>query len=83
MKKKDIITLIVSIVIFMVAGVLIYRFIVPPPKDTGIKVIIPRPVKTSFDSEIIKILRDKEKGVTDFTPSIDPDPNAPKKPIIE
>lgn len=82
MKKKDIITLVISIAIFMVAGGFIYRYMAPPPKNTGIKVIIPHKVTTTFDTETIKLLRDPEKGVTDFTPSFDPDPNAKKDRIF-
>lgn len=83
MKKKDVIALIVSIVIFMVAGGLIYRFMVPPPKNTGIKVEIPHKVTVTFDAETIKVLSDTQNGVTDFTPSIEPDQNSKPTPVVQ
>lgn len=87
MKKKDIVALVVSIAIFMVAGGLIYRYVVPPPKNTGIKVEIPHKVTTTFKENeykgIINTLTDTTNGVTDFTPSIDPDQNAKPQPVIQ
>lgn len=83
MKKKDIITLVIAIAIFMVAGGVIYRYLVPPSKNTGIKVEVPRPVVPEFDTATIEgVLKNKDQ-VQDFTPDISPDANAQPKPIVQ
>lgn len=83
MKKKDIVSLVVAIAIFMVAAGVIYRYIVPPPQNTGIKVEVPRKVVPEFDvATINNVLRNKDV-VQDFTPDISPDANAKPKPIVQ
>ncbi len=83
MKRKDIVSLVIAIVIFMVAAGVIYLYVVPPPKDTGIKVEVPRKVVSEFDMSTINgVLLNKDK-VQDFTPDINPDPNAKPKPIVQ
>lgn len=79
MKKRDIITLIISVVILLIAGALIYRYIVPPAKDNGVQVVVPRPVQTSFNEQELDTLKN---DVTDFTPDITPTDSA-AKPIIQ
>ncbi len=79
MKKRDIITLIVSVVILLIAGALIYRYFVPPSQNNGVQVVVPRPVQTTFDQQQLDTLKN---DVTDFTPDITPTDSA-AKPIIQ
>ncbi len=79
MKKRDIITLVVSVVILLIAGALIYRYFVPPAKDNGVQVVVPRPVQATFNQQQLDTLKN---NVTDFTPDITPTDSA-AKPIIQ
>ncbi len=79
MKKRDIITLIVSVVILLIAGALIYRYFVPPSQNNGVQVVVPRAVQTTFDQQKLDTLKN---DVTDFTPDITPTDSA-SKPIIQ
>jgi flagellar basal body-associated protein FliL len=79
MKKRDIITLVVSVVILLIAGALIYRYFVPPSQNNGVQVVVPRPVQTTFDQQQLDTLKN---DVTDFTPDITPTDSA-AKPIIQ
>lgn len=82
MKKKDIVTIVVSTIILIVASAMVYRIIVPPPKNTGIKVIVPHPVKTELpNQQQMSVLKD-EKKIKDFSQELAPDPNATPKPVI-
>lgn len=80
MKKKDIITIVISVIIFIVAGALIYRYFVPPPKDSGIKVVIPRPVDPNFNQDQLNVLKN---DVKDFSPDLTPKDNGGNKPVIQ
>lgn len=82
MKKKDIITIIVSTVILIVAGALIYRIIVPPPKDSGIKVTIPRPVNTTLPNPTQMAALKNDKKIKDFSQELIPDASSTPKPVI-
>jgi flagellar basal body-associated protein FliL len=79
MKKRDIITLVVSVVVLLIAGALIYRYFVPPSQNNGVQVVVPRPVQTTFDQQQLDTLKN---DVTDFTPDITPTDSA-AKPIIQ
>ncbi len=79
MKKRDIITLIISVIIFIVAAGLVYRYIVPPPKDTGIKVEVPHPVDPTFNSDQLNTLKN---DVKDFSPDLTPKDSG-NKPVIQ
>mgnify|MGYP003534536541 CR=1 FL=1 len=79
MKKRDIITLVVSVVVLLIAGALIYRYLVPPSQNNGVQVVVPRPVQTTFDQQQLDTLKN---DVTDFTPDITPTDSA-AKPIIQ
>jgi len=82
MKRKDIVTIVVSTIILIVAMAFIYRIVVPPPKDSGIKVIVPRPVKTELpDQKQMSALKD-DKKIKDFSQELTPDANATPKPVI-
>lgn len=73
MNRRNIITIIISVAIFIFAAALIYRYFIPPPKDASIKVEVPRPVTTTFDQNKLDTL----KSLRDFTPDITP--NFPDK----
>lgn len=79
MKRRDVITLIVSIVILLVAAALLYRYFVPPAKNNGVEVEVPRPVETTFNKDQLDTLKN---NVRDFTPDINPTDSA-GKPIIQ
>jgi LPS O-antigen subunit length determinant protein (WzzB/FepE family) len=79
MKKRDIITIIIAVVIFIVAAGLIYRYFVPPPKDSGIKVEVPRPVSPTFNQDQLNTLKN---DVKDFSPDLTPKDSG-NKPVIQ
>ena len=79
MKKRDIITLIISVVILLIAAALLYRYFVPPARNSGVQVEVPRPVETSFDKASIDTLKNNTR---DFTPDITPTESA-ARPIIQ
>ncbi len=78
MKKKDIITLIVAVVIIIIVIGLLYRYIVPPAKNSGVMVEVPHPVDPQFNQSQLNTL----KSTTDFTQDITPQ-NSGNKPIIQ
>lgn len=78
MKKRDITLLIVSVLIFIVTLGLLYRYLVPPPKDSGITVVIPHPVDPNFNQEQL----DQLKATTDFSQDLTPKDSG-NNPIIQ
>jgi LPS O-antigen subunit length determinant protein (WzzB/FepE family) len=64
MRKKNIITIIISAVIFMVAAALLYRYLAPPTKGSGIQVTVPHKVNPNFNQEQLNILKN---DVVDYT----------------
>jgi len=80
MKKKDIITLIISVIILIITLGLVYRYLVPPAKDTGIKVEVPHPVDPEFNQEQLKTLKN---DVKDYSQDLTPKDNGGTKPIIQ
>ena len=79
MKKRDIITIIISVVIFIVAAGLAYRYFVPPPKNSGIQVEVPHPVDSSFNQDQLNTLKN---NVQDFSPDLTPKNNG-NQPVIQ
>jgi hypothetical protein len=79
MKKRDITLLVVAVLIVIVTLALIYRYIIPPPKDTGITVIVPHPVDPNFNQQQLDTLKNK---TTDFSADITPKDSG-NKPIIQ
>lgn len=69
MKRRDIITIIVSVVIFIIAAALLYRYLAPPTQGSGVKVIIPHPVDPNFNQEQLNVLKN---DVTDYSQNIAP-----------
>ncbi|MBI2798144.1 hypothetical protein HYX70_02450 [Candidatus Saccharibacteria bacterium] len=79
MKKKDIITLIIAVVIFIIALALLYRYIVPPPKNSGVMVEVPHPVEPTFNQGQLNTLK---KDTTDFTQDLTPKGSS-NQPLIQ
>jgi LPS O-antigen subunit length determinant protein (WzzB/FepE family) len=69
MKKKDAIVIVISVVIFVMAGGLLYRYLAPPTQKSGVKVIIPHPVDPNFNQEQLNVLKN---DVTDYSQNIAP-----------
>lgn len=69
MKKRDITIIIVSVVIFIIAAALLYRYLAPPTQGSGVKVIIPHPVDSNFNQEQLNVLKD---DVVDYSQNITP-----------
>lgn len=80
MKRKDLITIIVSVVIFVVLIGIGYRYLVPAPKDSGIKVEVPHPVNPNFNQEQLNTLKTEVK---DFSQDLTPKDNGGNKPVIQ
>lgn len=68
MKKRDIILVSVSVVVLVIVGALLYRYIAPPTKNSGIKYTVPHPVNPNFDTKQIVELKTK----TDYSQNISP-----------
>ena len=80
MKKKDIVIIVVSVGIFIVAAALLYRYFAPPTQGSGIKVIIPHPVDPNFNQEQLNVLKN---DVTDYSQNIAPiDSTQPAQPSV-
>lgn len=80
MKRKDIITIVISVVIIVIIIGLVYRYIVPPPADTGVKVEVPRPVVPTFNQDQLKTLKN---DVKDYSQDIAPKDNGGNNPVIQ
>ena len=75
MKNKNIIGIIVSIVVVIAAGALLYRYLAPPSADSSIKVEVPAPVNPNFNTEQLDTLKsdkikfyDKNINPTSYIP---------------
>lgn len=79
MKRRDVITLVISVTILLIASSFIYRYFVPPAKDNGVQVEVPRTVETTFNQGQLETLKN---DVKDFTPDITPTDSA-AQPIIQ
>ncbi len=69
MKRKDITIIIVSVIIFVLAVALLYRYIAPPTKDSNIKYSVPHPVNPKFNADQLKVLNN---DVIDYSQNIKP-----------
>ena len=70
MKKRDIISIVFAVIVFVIAGGLIYRYFAPPTADKSIKVIVPHKVDPNFDQSQISQL--SNPALQDYTPDITP-----------
>lgn len=66
MRRKNIVTIIVSTVVFIVAAALLYRYLAPPTKNSGIMVTVPHAVNPTFNQEQLNVL---QNDVVDYTVS--------------
>lgn len=57
MKNKNIVGIIISIVVVIAAGALLYRYFAPPSADSSIKVEVPAPVNPEFNTEQLNTLK--------------------------
>jgi len=64
MKRKNIITIIISAIVFIVAVALLYRYLAPPTKCSGIQVTIPHAVNPTFNQDQLNVL---QNDVVDYT----------------
>jgi hypothetical protein len=57
MKNKNIIGIVISIVVVIAAGALLYRYFAPPSADSSIQVEVPAPVNPDFNAEQLNTLK--------------------------
>jgi LPS O-antigen subunit length determinant protein (WzzB/FepE family) len=69
MKRRDIITIIISLIIVLVVAALLYQYIAPPTKNSGIKYEVPHAVNPNFNQDQLKVLKN---DVTDYSQNISP-----------
>lgn len=80
MKRKDIITLIISVAVIIVVLALVYRYFVPAAKDSGVMVEVPHPVAPTFNQDQLNTLKN---DVKDFSQDLTPKDNGGNKPVIQ
>ena len=80
MKKRDIAVLVTSVAVFIVLIALIYRYFLPPTKNSGVMVTVPHPVKPTFNQDQLHVLKN---DVKDYSQDIAPKDNGGTKPIIQ
>jgi len=69
MKRRDMIIVIASVAIVIVAIALLYRYIAPPTKGSGVKYEVPHKVDPNFNEEQLKVLKN---DVVDYNQNISP-----------
>lgn len=69
MNKKNTIIIISTTAVVIAASALIYSYIAPPSKGTGITVEVPHPVTPTFNQAQLDILKNK---VVDYSQNISP-----------
>jgi len=70
MKRRDIISIAFAVIVFVIAGGLMYRYFAPPTADKSIKVTVPHKIDTQFNaSQIIQL---SNPALQDYTPDITP-----------
>lgn len=77
MKRKDILVVLGSVAILVIAAALIYRYFAPPSNDASVVVVIPHKVTPDFNQKQLDELKDP--ALHDYTPDITPSfPDKPK-----
>jgi uncharacterized protein YxeA len=79
MQKKNIITIVISVVILIVALAFIYRYLVPAPKNSGIMVEVPYTVVPTFNQEQLDTLK---RDVKDYSQNLTPVDNGGNQPVL-
>lgn len=69
MKRRDIMITIVSVIVFVVAAALLYRYLAPPTKGSGVQYTVPHPVDPNFNQDQLKVLKN---DVVDYGQNINP-----------
>jgi len=69
MRKRNIITIIISVAFFIIAVALLYRYLAPPSPGSGVKVSVPAPVDPTFNQEQLNVL---QNDVIDYNVDVDP-----------
>lgn len=69
MKKKNVVLIVSSVIVVLLALALLYRYIVPPSKGTGIMVVVPHPVSPTFNQEQLNTLKN---DTVDYSQNITP-----------
>jgi LPS O-antigen subunit length determinant protein (WzzB/FepE family) len=69
MKRRDLTIIIVSLTVFIIAVALLYRYIAPPTKGSGVKYVVPHKVDPRFNDEQLNVLKN---GVVDYSQNISP-----------
>ncbi len=70
MKRRDVIVITVSVIIFVFAAGLIYRYFAPPTADKSVQLTVPRKVNPVFSQSDIQELTNP--ALKDYTPDITP-----------
>lgn len=79
MKKKDVITLIIAVIVLIIALALLYRYLVPPSKNSGVVVEVPHPVDPQFNQTQLNTLK---KDTRDYTQDLTPKDSG-TKPVLQ
>lgn len=69
MKKSSIVAIIFSVIIVVVGTALLYRYLAPPTKGSGVKYEVPHPVNPQFNQEQLNVLKN---DVVDYSQNINP-----------
>lgn len=69
MRNRNIITIVVVFVVILLAGAVLYRYLAPPTKGSGIMVEVPHPVDPTFNQEQLNTLKN---DVVDYSQNIAP-----------
>jgi len=80
MKRKEILTIIISVAVVIMLLAFVYRYFVPAAKDSGIQVEVPRPVTPTFNQDQLNTLKN---DVKDFSQDLTPKDNGGGKPVIQ
>jgi len=80
MKKRDILILVLSLTALIITVGLIYRYFIPPSKNSGVMVTIPYPISQTFNQNQLDVLKN---NVKDYSQDLTPKDNGGIKPIIQ
>jgi LPS O-antigen subunit length determinant protein (WzzB/FepE family) len=69
MKRKNVVLIVSSVVMVLLAVALLYRYLAPPTKGSGIMVVVPHPVVPTFNQDQLNTLKN---DTVDFSQNIAP-----------
>lgn len=70
MKRKDIITIVIAVLVVVFAAAFLYRKFFPPTKDNNVMVTVPHKVEPTFNQAQIDEI--KNPALKDYAPDITP-----------